>query len=119
VESGLPAVRGNPPLLQQVLVDLTLNACNAMPSGGTLTVSAARPEPGWVAIRLRDTGRGIPVESLPRVFEPFFTTSEHGVGLGLAVSYSIIRQHGGTIQVESEVGKGTTFTIRLPAAAGA
>ncbi len=119
VESGLPSVRGNPPLLQQVLIDLALNACNAMPSGGTLTVSAGRPEPGWVAIRLQDTGHGIPAESLSRVFEPFFTTSANGVGLGLAVSYSIVRQHGGTIQVESQVGQGTTFTIRLPAAAGA
>jgi PAS domain S-box-containing protein len=118
LESGLPAIRGNPPLLQQVLVDLLLNACTAMTDGGTLTISAAQVEAGWVEIGVQDTGCGIPREMLSHVFEPFFTTRPSGVGLGLPVSWSIIRQHGGTIQVESEMGKGTTFTIRLPVAGG-
>jgi len=118
LEPGLPAIRGNPSLLQQVLVDLVLNACNAMADGGVMTLSAARKEPGWVEIAVRDTGCGIPPDKVSRVFEPFYTTTQSGVGLGLAVSYSIIRQHGGTIQVESQVGQGTTFTIRLPAAGG-
>ena len=116
LERGLPAVRGNPPLLEQVVVDLVLNACNAMPNGGTLTISAAAVEPGSVEIVFQDTGCGIAPENLSWVFDPFFTTSPDGVGLGLSICYAIIRQHGGTIAVESEVGRGTTFTIRLPAA---
>lgn len=99
-------------------MDIVLNACRAMAQGGTLTVSAAAPEPGWVDIGFQDTGSGIPREHLAQLFNPFFTTAPSGVGLGLFVSHSIIRQHGGTIQVESELGRGTTFTIRLPVAGG-
>jgi PAS domain S-box-containing protein len=113
----LANVYGNPGLLQQVFTNMILNACNAMPKGGTLTVTTRSVEPGMVEIRFADIGQGIPPENLPRIFDPFFTTLPvgEGTGLGLSISYSIIQQHQGTIEVESQMGKGTTFTIQLPA----
>jgi signal transduction histidine kinase len=114
---GLPPVRGNGQLLQQVFVELVLNACSAMPHGGTLTITAATLDARWVTVRFRDTGQGIPSEQLSRVFDPFFTSKPSGTGLGLSVSHAIIRQHEGTIGVASTVGQGATFTIRLPRAA--
>ena len=115
-QPNLPRVRGNPTLLQQVFTNLVLNACNAMPRGGILTVIARTTEAGWVEMQFRDTGRGIRPEHLSRVFEPFFTTmpAGKGIGLGLSTSYSIIQQHRGTIDVQSQVRRGTTFTVRLP-----
>jgi len=117
IQADLPMVYGNAALLQQVFTNLFLNAQNAMPEGGTLTVSTPSTDSGEVEIRFSDTGRGIPPENLPRVFDPFFTTMPvgEGIGLGLSISYSIVRQHQGTIRVESQVGQGTTFAIRLPA----
>lgn len=114
---NLPAVDGNPELLQQVFTNLTLNACNAMSEGGTLTVATRATDTGEVEIRFSDTGQGIPEEHLPKIFDPFFTTMPvgKGTGLGLSISYSIVRQHQGTIEVESEKGEGTTFAVRLPA----
>jgi PAS domain S-box-containing protein len=114
---GLPAVRGNGQLLRQVFVELVLNACSAMPQGGTLTVAAATLDARWVEVRFQDTGQGIPSEHLSRIFDPFFTTKPSGTGLGLSVSHAIITQHEGTIGVASTVGQGATFTIRLPRAA--
>ncbi|HBY95272.1 MAG: PAS domain S-box protein [Ardenticatenaceae bacterium] len=116
-----PRVQGNSGLLQQVFTNLILNACNAMPQGGTLRVETQVTKGGLVEIRFCDTGRGIAPEHLPKIFDPFFTTMPvgKGTGLGLSISYSIIQQHQGTIEVESEVGKGTTFTVRLPRARGA
>jgi signal transduction histidine kinase len=115
-QPNLPRVRGNPTLLQQVFTNLVLNACNAMPRGGILTVITRTTEAGWVEMQFRDTGRGIRPEHLSRVFEPFFTTmpAGKGIGLGLSTSYSIIQQHRGTIDVQSQVRRGTTFTVRLP-----
>jgi signal transduction histidine kinase len=115
--------------MQQAITNLVVNARDAMPDGGELRVELkrltvaddARPpvptmRPGeWIAISVSDTGFGIPPENLPRIFEPFFTTKEKGTGLGLAQVYGIVTQHGGFIDVKSEVGKGTTFTIYLPA----
>jgi signal transduction histidine kinase len=87
-----------------------------MPDGGALTL-AARNQDGHVLIEVKDTGHGIPPENLPRIFDPFFTTKEvgHGTGLGLAVCYGILTEHGGTLDVQSVVGAGTVFTISLPA----
>jgi len=101
--------------LQQVLLNLSLNACEAMPQGGRLAIRTGSAEDG-VEIRLADTGIGIAQEDLERVFEPFFTTKEpgKGTGLGLAVSYGIIQRHGGTMRLESQEGEGSTFTICLP-----
>lgn len=107
---------GNSELLQQVFSNLILNACNAMPNGGVLTLSTQTIKTGMVEIRLTDTGVGIPPTHLSKIFDPFFTTMPvgKGVGLGLSISYSIIQRHQGSIDVESQVGKGSTFIIRLP-----
>lgn len=118
LETDLPpqaAVRGDPEQLQQVILNLTLNAIQAMPEGGRITLSARR-EDSFFAIRVTDEGEGIPEESLDRIFDPFYTTKESGTGLGLAVAHQIVVQHGGRIQVARNPGKGVTFTVLLPAA---
>src|SRR3954470_20997973 len=113
-------VMGDESELREVLVNLVFNAVDAMPQGGTLTLST-RESAGGVEIAVADTGTGMPEDVRSRVFDPFFTTKgKAGMGLGLAVSYGIVRRHEGGFEVESEVGKGTTFRLRLPApAAGA
>jgi len=115
---GLPHIKGNPDRLQQVFLNVLTNACHAMPKGGRLTVKTGVDACWRVFISITDTGVGIPLEELSRIFEPFFTTKGpgKGTGLGLSIAYRIIREHGGTIEVDSEVGKGTTFTVCLPAA---
>jgi signal transduction histidine kinase len=113
----LPLVRMNPHQIGQVLVNIYTNAIKAMPRGGMLRVESAPGADGeHVVVAVSDTGVGIPPELHPRVFDPFFTTSDvgGGTGLGLSVSYGIIKRHGGTISVASEPGKGSTFTITLP-----
>ena len=107
------AVKGN---LVQVFVNLITNACHAMPRGGNVVVSTSC-ESGEVVIRVRDSGSGIRPEHLGRIFEPFFTTKPDGkgTGLGLSIVQGIVENHGGDVQVNSELGAGTTFTIRLPA----
>jgi two-component system NtrC family sensor kinase len=114
----LPRVDGDANQLQQILVNLSLNACEAMPDGGTLLISTLG-ENGQVIVKVTDTGCGIKRDNLDKIFEPFFSTKPvgKGTGLGLSVSYGIIQQHGGTLEVESEEGKGSTFTIVLPTAA--
>ncbi len=110
-------VMGDESELREVLVNLVFNAVDAMPQGGTLTLST-REAAGAVEIAVADTGTGMAEEVRSRVFDPFFTTKgKAGMGLGLAVSYGIIRRHEGGIEAESELGKGTTFRIKLPAAA--
>ncbi|RJQ22820.1 MAG: sensor histidine kinase [Nitrospiraceae bacterium] len=99
--------------MSQVFINLALNAVDAMPEGGTLTIRSFAKEDSMV-IQFEDTGVGIPKEEIPRIFDPFYTTKEKGTGLGLAVSYSIIKKMNGTVTVESEVGRGTTFTIAIP-----
>jgi signal transduction histidine kinase len=94
--------------------NLILNAVQAMPEGGQLTVKSEVPSPEWVAVSVADTGVGVPEEHLDKLFEPLFTTKAKGVGLGLAVVKSLVDGHGGTIEVQSKVGKGSTFTVRLP-----
>jgi two-component system NtrC family sensor kinase len=113
----LPPVNGDRNQLQQVLINLSLNACEAMPSGGTLLVSTSAAH-GRILVTVTDTGCGIKRTQLDQIFEPFFTTKPvgKGTGLGLSVSYGIVQQHGGTLEVESQEGKGSTFTIALPCA---
>jgi two-component system NtrC family sensor kinase len=115
VEEGLPEITGNPRNLQQVFLNLFLNTIQAMPDGGRLGVRV-HVEDGLVRADVSDTGVGILPENLDKVFDPFFTTKEpgQGTGLGLSVSYGIVEKHGGKIIVESEVGKGTTFSVFLP-----
>ena len=111
----LPRVQGNPRDLQQVFLNLFLNAIQAMPKGGLLTVRG-RTTDGAVEVDVIDTGIGIPEENIGSVFDPFFTTKEvgSGSGLGLAVSYGIIEKHNGSITLHSKVGEGTTFIVRIP-----
>jgi len=98
-------------------MNISLNAAEAMCEEGTLFISSSlNQEEDFVEVRLADTGRGIPRENLNKIFDPFFTTKDpqKGTGLGLSVSYGIIQKHHGDILVESEVGEGSTFTIKLP-----
>lgn len=113
--SDLPPVLGNPTELREVLVNLIFNAVEAMPDGGTITIRTWR-EGNQVCLAVQDTGMGMDEEVKRRAFEPFFTTKgEKGTGMGLSICYGIIVRHQGSIEVQSEPGKGTTFLIRLPA----
>jgi len=114
----LPLIEGNSSQLKQVFMNIMVNAAEAMEGRGTLTVTTAlQPENNSVLIEFSDTGRGIPPEYISRIFDPFFTTKEvgKGTGLGLSLSYGVIEQHKGKIDVRSKVGKGTCFVIELPA----
>ena len=113
----LPQVLMDPSQIQQIMMNLIINAAEAMNGVGRLTLASRFvPADSAVEVEFTDTGHGISDEDLERIFDPFFTTKEvgHGTGLGLAISYGIIKEHKGTISVESQVGQGTTFTIRLP-----
>ncbi|MFZ3090200.1 MAG: ATP-binding protein [Nitrospirota bacterium] len=101
--------------IEEVLINIVLNACDAMSAGGRLSIKAHR-ENSFIKVNISDTGCGIPQENLQKIFDPFFTTKEpgRGTGLGLAVSHTIIKSHGGAIDCESIMGKGTTFIITLP-----
>jgi PAS domain S-box-containing protein len=119
LEHNLPPILGNSGKLQQVFLNLFLNAKDAMAAGGTLRV--ATQANGLVAVDISDTGSGIATEHMQRIYDPFFTTKttvsegqRRGTGLGLAVSYGIIQEHAGKIQVESQVGSGTTFHLEFP-----
>jgi two-component system NtrC family sensor kinase len=125
LQADLPPVPADSHQLQQVFLNLLANALDAMPMGGELHVetrletlaSAPSDRPRqWSTVRIRDTGQGIPEEHLPKIFDPFFTTKEagQGTGIGLAVCAQIIQAHGGGIDVQSRLGEGSTFTVRLP-----
>ncbi len=117
VPTDLPMVCGDYKSLQQVFLNLFLNAIHALPNGGTLSTKARTSESGRsIRIKVSDTGMGIEHDDLPHIFDPFFTTKEvgKGTGLGLSVTYGILQKHGGTIEVQSEKGVGTTFTVVLP-----
>jgi signal transduction histidine kinase len=113
--ADLPPVPLDREMFEKVLLNLLLNAEDAMPAGGTLTLQA-RAEGGWVVLDVIDTGCGIPADELPKVFKPFHTTKPDGNGLGLATARKVVAAHGGTLGVQSEPGRGTKFTLRLPAA---
>jgi signal transduction histidine kinase len=116
VELGLPDILADAQQLEQVLVNLYLNAIDAMPEGGTLSVRVGRDrEEGRIAVSVTDTGFGIGAEVLPKIFQPFFSVKKKsGLGLGLPICDRIIRNHGGRIEVESRPHQGTTFRIYLP-----
>jgi len=131
-ETPEPIALADPDQLRQVVWNLCLNAVQAMPDGGELTVTVRQIPPGapggpdrsdaWVEIAFRDSGLGIPREEVARIFEPFYTTRASGTGLGLSIARTLLESMGGSVAVHSEMGQGTTFTIRLrraPSAAGA
>jgi signal transduction histidine kinase len=113
----LPPVNLDRDLFEQALLNLMLNAEQAMPDGGTLTL-LGRAEDGWVCLDVIDTGCGMAADVLAKVFRPFHTTKKDGNGLGLATARKVVLAHGGTIDVQSEPGRGTKFTVRLPASTG-
>jgi signal transduction histidine kinase len=115
ITPDLPRVQATPHEMRQVLLNLFLNAIEAMREGGTLSVRSKRSEEGLVCLEVSDEGAGIPVDILPRIFDPFFTTKPRGkgTGLGLSISYGIIKRFGGDVQVESVQGRGTTVRICL------
>ena len=132
LDEALPIILADPDQLSQVFGNIIINGIQAMPEGGRLVVKtlassdfselsravepSEAPEPEWVAVSIADTGAGIPEENLEQIFEPLFTTKPKGIGLGLAIVKTMVEGHGGAIEVESEVGKGSTFTVRLPLA---
>jgi two-component system, NtrC family, sensor kinase len=120
LDPDLPPAQVDSAQMEQVLLALMMNAMEAMPQGGNLWISCECNQPDRLRIIVRDDGAGIPAEILPRIFEPFLTTKEtgRGVGLGLAISRSILERHNGTIEVQSELGRGTTFTLTLPSDRG-
>ena len=116
LDPSLPKIRGEPHTLQQVLMNLLVNARDAMPDGGIVRIETSPvtgPEEG-VRLVVADTGPGIPADVLPRISDPFYTTKTAGTGLGLPLSYNIVREHGGRVEVDSAPGRGTTFIITLP-----
>jgi signal transduction histidine kinase len=120
IEAPMPPIHADPQQLQQVLLNLSLNAVDAMPKGGTLTVSAVVDPSNEIMITVADTGIGIDADALPRIFQPFFTSKKRrGLGLGLPICDRIIKSHGGRIEVDSKPGRGTRFKIHLPMAAPA
>jgi two-component system NtrC family sensor kinase len=115
LDPNLPAIKLDRNKIQQVFWNLLLNACEAMPKGGQLTISDSLSADGKsIEVHFADSGVGIPKENVNKLFDPFFTTKSSGTGLGLAVSYGIIQQHDGKIEVKSEVGRGTVFTLSFP-----
>jgi len=117
LRESVPVVTVDPSEIQQVLMNIIINAAEAMNGEGQMSLQTRFDAvDNCVEVEVTDTGHGISKENMERMFDPFFTTKDtgHGTGLGLAISYGIIKEHQGTISVESEVGKGTTFVVRLP-----
>jgi signal transduction histidine kinase len=115
IAEGLPRIYVDAQQLQQVILNLCLNAVDAMPTGGKLTLGAARDSTNRITITVADTGYGIDPETAPKIFQPFFTAKKRrGLGLGLSICDKIVRAHGGRITAQSQPGEGTTFAVRLP-----
>jgi signal transduction histidine kinase len=113
LDETVPRIDVDPELFHRALSNLVLNAMDAMPTGGTLTLRTRRTE-GKVIIEVADTGSGLTSEECERIFTPYYTSKQHGTGLGLAIVQSVVSDHGGTISVLSKPGLGTTFSIELP-----
>ena len=110
----IPAINGDDESLRQAFLNLVLNACQAMPHGGTVTLSTERTPEGTTRAHVTDQGVGIPDEELDKIFRLYYTTKPDGNGIGLSLVYRIVQMHGGSIDVESEVGRGTTMTVTFP-----
>jgi signal transduction histidine kinase len=110
---SLPAVKADTGLLEQVFLNLIINAVHAMPDGGEIRISG-KSDDKFSEIMIWDKGAGIPSELHAKIFDPFFTTKDEGTGLGLSIAYNIVNSHGGKLFFNSDKGKGTVFTVRLP-----
>ncbi|MFC1974605.1 ATP-binding protein [Chloroflexota bacterium] len=117
VSASLSEVEVDTDQIRQVLVNMITNAVQAMPDVGKLTIEAKEKD-SFLEVKIADTGGGIPKEAIGKIFDPLFTTRAKGIGLGLAVCKAIIDRHEGHIEVESSVGKGTIFTVKLPLEGG-
>ncbi len=113
---NVPNIKGNPSELREVVLNIFINALDAMPGGGTISLSTGEKE-GYVFLSIADTGTGMTDEVKTKIFDPFFTTKKKGMGLGMSVVYGIVKRHKGTIEVQSLPGKGSTFTLKFPATA--
>ena len=111
-----PAVNGDATMLRQAFLNLAINACQAMPNGGTLRLTCEPAAGHRVEVQVEDTGVGIPPAHLGRIFDLYFTTKDHGTGIGLSMVYRIVQMHDGEIEVQSTPGRGTTFRLLLPRA---
>jgi PAS domain S-box-containing protein len=114
LDAGFPPVTADEELLHQAFLNILLNACQAMPSGGTITATTTRDPGQFGQVTITDEGVGIPPEDLDKIFRLYYTTKPEGSGIGLSLVYRIVQQHDGSIDVSSEVGRGTTMTVRLP-----
>ena len=113
-DESLPFIMSDPDQLRQVFGNIILNAIQAMPEGGQLMIKSEIQDPGWACVSIADTGAGIPEENIKKIFEPLFTSKAKGIGLGMAISKTFVEGHGGSIDVQSQIEKGTTFTVKLP-----
>ena len=110
----MPRIKGDSQQLQEVFINLFINGYQAMPKGGILTIKTENLANEFAQIAIKDTGCGVNAKNLHNLFMPFFSTKKDGTGLGLSICYNIVKNHGGTIEVESQTGKGTTFIIKFP-----
>ena len=115
---SVPAVNGDSAMLRQAFLNLAINACQAMPNGGSLRLKAGPSSRARVEVIVQDTGVGIAPEHLSKIFNLYFTTKERGTGIGLSMVYRIIQMHDGEVEVQSTPGRGTTFRVLLPRASG-
>jgi len=113
-ENQATGLKIDPSQIKQVLLNIILNAMDAMPKGGKITIKTQTVKDGTLEIDIADTGSGISKEHLKHIFDPFFTTKDSGSGLGLSIVHQIIQNHGGKIEAESEIGNGSVFRIKLP-----
>ena len=116
-QEDLPMIVIDPSQIERVIMNMIINAAEAMDGNGKLTLATRHcPTPYCIELQFTDTGQGISEGNIDKIFDPFFTTKDvgHGTGLGLAISYGVVKAHKGIISVESEVGKGTTFIVKLP-----
>jgi signal transduction histidine kinase len=116
--TAVPPVNGDAAMLRQAFLNLAINACQAMPNGGTLRLACAAASRDRVEIRFEDSGVGIKPEHLGKIFDLYFTTKDHGTGIGLSMVYRIVQLHDGDVEVESTPGRGTIFKVLLPQANG-
>jgi two-component system NtrC family sensor kinase len=115
LSNSIPDILADKDQIQQVFINIIINAAEAMSKGGSLKIETSLDSKGEaIIIKFTDTGPGIPEHLKEKIFDPFFTTKENGTGLGLAISYGLIEQHGGEIDLDSTIGVGTTFKIKLP-----